>query len=41
MGAFADEAWQRLRSNPAAAAALAVMCAILALDMVRPVDQSE
>jgi oligopeptide transport system permease protein len=36
MGAFADEAWQRLRSNPAAAAALAVMCAILALTWFGP-----
>jgi oligopeptide transport system permease protein len=36
MGAFADEAWQRLRSNPTAVAALAVMCAILALTWFGP-----
>ncbi|HSZ07988.1 MAG TPA: ABC transporter permease subunit [Steroidobacteraceae bacterium] len=36
MGAFADEAWQRLRSNPAAVAALAMMCTILALTWFGP-----
>jgi oligopeptide transport system permease protein len=36
MGAFADEAWQRLRSNPTAVAALAMMSAILALTWFGP-----
>ncbi len=36
MGAFADEAWRRLQSNPAAIAALCVMCAILALTWFGP-----
>jgi oligopeptide transport system permease protein len=36
MGTFADEAWQRLRSNPTAVTALAVMCSILALTWFGP-----
>ena len=36
MGAFADEAARRLKSNPAAIAALAVMCAIVVLTLFAP-----
>jgi oligopeptide transport system permease protein len=36
MGAFADEAWQRLRSNPTAVAALAMMGAVFALTWFGP-----
>ena len=36
MGAFADEAARRLKSNPAAIAALAVMCAIVVLTLLAP-----
>ena len=36
MGAFADEAARRLKSNPAAIAALAVMCAIIVLTLFAP-----
>lgn len=36
MGAFADEAARRLKSNPAAVAALAVVCAIVVLTLSAP-----
>jgi oligopeptide transport system permease protein len=36
VGAFADEAARRLKSNPAAIAALAVMCAIVVLTLFAP-----
>jgi oligopeptide transport system permease protein len=36
MGAFIDEAWRRLKSNPAAVAAFSVMCAILVLTWLGP-----
>jgi len=36
VGAFADEAARRLKSNPAAVAALAVMCAIVVLTLFGP-----
>jgi oligopeptide transport system permease protein len=36
MGALADEAARRLKSNPAAVAALAVMCAIVVLTLFAP-----
>jgi oligopeptide transport system permease protein len=36
VGAFADEAARRLKSNPAAMAALAVMCAIVVLTLSAP-----
>ena len=36
MGAFADEAARRLKSNPAAVVALAVTCAIIVLTLIGP-----
>ena len=36
MGAFADEAARRLKSNPAAVAALSVTCAIMVLTLIGP-----